>query len=159
MKKEYVIYQNAEGQTTAHTDTYEAKDGEKEVGRVEANSVQQAEKQYAKQQKQAGKTGGADADEGTRETESPEEAAERLREEEEAKEDFEVLADENGDPYVAGGESDTEAPKAKATAAPPQNEESSLGTFRAKDEQEALDKATGKYKDPAEGHPRGSQTP
>jgi hypothetical protein len=175
MQKEYVIYKTAEGDFVAHAESYEAKEGEREVARIEANSVAQAEKKFAKQQRKSGD----EEEEGDvveadsysmvsarkkltleEQEELAAEEAEKLREEEEAKEDFEVMADAQGNPYIAGEAGDPKKAKAtKKKPEPPELEESSLGVFRAKDAKEALAKATGTYKDVAEGMPRGAQTP
>jgi hypothetical protein len=171
MAKEYVIYEK-DGKNSAHTDSYQPGDGEKEVGRVEADSVDQAEKKFAKQQKSSGKStqGTTDtaADDGPRSLLSRREPTqeekdaenERVKAEKEAEEDFEVLADSKGQPYVEGEEDSRNKGKKTAKAEPPpEPEESSLGTFRAKDAQQAIAKAKGEFREEAEGAPRGAQTP
>jgi len=162
MAKEYVIYEK-DGEQAAHTESYEPKDGEKEVGRVEADSADKALRKF--------KRDGGSSDEGDDEAlarrEPTEDEKERdlaqAREEEEAKEDFEVLADSKGNMYVEGEEGDPAKAKgkksAKAAEPPPEPEESVVGTFRAKDAAEALRMAKGEHKQPAEGPARGAQTP
>lgn len=167
MAKEYVIYETQDGEQAAHTDSYSPKDGEKEVGRVEADSADKALRKF-KRSGGSADSEAADDDAGDeiarREATEEEKQAEldKAREAEESKQDIEVLADSKGTPYVAGEEGDSKKSKGKKQAKPeppPEPEESSLGTFRAKDAQEAIAKAKGEYKDPAEGPQRGSQTP
>lgn len=150
---EYVMYEK-NGKTVAHTAAYDPKDGEQEVGRVEAASAAKAEKKFKKQQ-------AADGDVSEPDAEDEQDAADQAREVEESKQDFEVMADpKTGAPFIAGHNSDPAQREEAAVAEPePDPEPSTLGTFRATDEDEALKKAKGEYKDPSEGAQRGSQTP
>lgn len=160
MGKDYVIYEK-DGEQTAHTESYEPKEGEKEVGRVEADSAEKALRKF----KRSG--GEEDADDEALARREPTEGdvkrdLEQARKEEEEKQDFEVLADSKGQPYIEGHDSDPSkggGKKAAKAEPPPEPEESSLGTFHARDEEEALRMAKGEHKHPAEGPARGAQTP
>jgi hypothetical protein len=169
----YVIYENKEtGEKSAHTAQYSKKDGEKKVGTSEGANADEALKAY-----ESGE-GGDDAEDDEVEDEGPrsltqsrepspeevEEENERLRAEEEAKEDFIVMSNADGSMFVEGDEdSDPASKKNKAKAAKPEPEKEAepveVGKFRAKDAKEALAKAQGKFHDPAEGPQRGAQTP
>jgi hypothetical protein len=160
MGKQYVIYEK-DGVNAAHTENYQPKDGEKEVGRVEADSVEQAEKKF--------KRNGADQsqdddeqDESLTEEEQKNEADEQARREEEEKEEYEVMQDAKGNVYVAGGESDPANAKQKAAKAPEPVEDpepGSLGVYRAKSEEDAIKMAKGEFPNPAQGGSRDAQTP
>lgn len=171
----YMVVKNADGDIEAHGSTYGLKDGEKEVGEVEANSVEQATKKAKKQfgpdaDGADGSDDDEDADSGPRSLlqsrePSPEEKEKenaRLREEEEAKEEFTVMVDPQTGAYYVEGDEATDPAKKKAAAKKPEPKEeepAEVGTFRAKDAAEAIKMAKGEQPNPAEGPARGAQTP
>lgn len=153
----YMVVRDEEGNVTAHGMSYSVRDGEEQVGEVEADSVDAATKKAKRQ-----KLGSEEPEQSSEEAE--EDALQTAREEEEAKEDFVVMADGDGNLYVEGDEDSDPSKQKKGAAAkksepPPKPEPTEVGTFRAKDASEALAKAKGEYADPAAGPQRGAQTP
>jgi hypothetical protein len=160
----YQIVRTADGRNVGHAANYELKDGEKKVADIDdADSVEDAEKRFKSDQKAAGARKEATEDQ-------KEEELEQLREAEESKEVMEVVADAEGNLTVKGGESEKKAKADKKNAekqeakkaAKKKEEEQENPVFDGrpvKDEAEALARAKGTFKDPAEGAPRGAQTP
>jgi hypothetical protein len=162
----YIVYEDKDGNRAAHTEAYSKKSGEKQVGTVEADSVEQAMTNYesgqGQQQEQGLTAGGRQKSDSESMQKTREQEEDELRQAEEDKEEFEVMVDAKGNYYVEGGDSDPSKSKTKAAKAPeplPEVEPASVGTFRAKDEKEALARARGEFHDPAEGAARGAQTP
>lgn len=151
----YTIYRDAEGVESARTERYTPKAGEKKVGTVDGESGEEALKAFEKD--------GSSPESGNREPTEEDKTREldELREAEESKEEFTVMADADGNMYVEGDESSDPAKQKKAAPAkaPKDEKPSEVGSFRAKDAAEALKMAKGTYADPAAGHPRGAQTP
>lgn len=177
----YKVVKQEDGTVVAHGLSYQLREGEEETGEVEAANVEAATRKARKEAKAEGAdedaaeedadADAADADRPSSLTQSREPSPEeveaendRLREAEESKEEFEVMADGKGGYYVAGDKnSDPAAMKRGAKAAksepPAEPEPASLGTFRAKNAAEAIKMAKGEYADPAAGPARGAQTP
>jgi hypothetical protein len=150
----YIVYKDADGNLAARTERYDPKAGEKRVGTAEGANADEALDAFDAE--------GAE-DDGSREptAEDKEREAQQLREEEESKEEFTVMATSEGQMYVEGDEGSDPSKKSKAKAAPKPKEEKpvEVGTFRAKNAADALKMAQGKFHEPAEGAPRGAQTP
>jgi hypothetical protein len=160
----YVIYEDKEtGELSAHTEAYQKKSGEKKVGTAEGANADEALAAYESGNDEPDSDDDAEstalATTGDTDLVSAKDA-EAARKVEASKKEFEVMQDASGRTYVKGGKSDPDKAKAKAVkepAAPP--EPGSLGKFRAKDEKEAIARATGTFIDPASGAQRGAQTP
>jgi hypothetical protein len=179
----YKVVKNADGELQAHALSYELKEGETEVGTIGGKDVAQATKKAQKKGEEGFAEQGSEDEEGDESEEGEEEQPqgkrslvasrqpspqevekenERLKAEEEEKEEFTVMGDAKGNVYVEGDKGSDPAKQKKAKAGPEPLEEPEPGELlkvRAKDAKEAVARAKGEFREPAEGAPRGAQTP